>query len=101
MHIETLNTITAIRITEAPGLDPITLTFQDDGPGAGRLTVECYGQAWTAYWGGMGENNTVRLFVASSEPGYLKSKLMSGRETRQGEAYLLRVCEAIVSALKQ
>lgn len=64
--------------------------------------MECYGKAWSAFWGGMG-NQTVRQFVAECGPDYLANKLWRDGEkrTKAGEAYLLRIATAIRAALQE
>src|SRR5690606_8657631 len=48
-------TVDVLRIPAQPGLDPIVVYFEDYAPGRGRITVACYGDAWTAAWGAMGD----------------------------------------------
>lgn len=102
MNIETVTITEALRITDAPGLDPITVIFQDTAPEQGRIWVECYGNAWASWWGSMGARS-VREFVASIDPGYLAKNLVWGRmqrTTKKDDAYLGRIATAIINALK-
>ena len=71
MKIET-GTVTILRISEVPRLDPIRVTLDDIGPSRGRINIECYGKAWASYWGGMG-GRTIAQFVASCDNSYLIS----------------------------
>lgn len=71
MKIET-GTVTILRISEVPRLDPIRVTLDDIGPSQGRINIECYGKAWASYWGGMG-GRTIAQFVASCDNSYLIS----------------------------
>ncbi len=48
-------TCEAIEITDAPGLDPIQVCWRNLKLGSGYCTIICYGQAWTIYFGGMGD----------------------------------------------
>lgn len=54
MRVDNSAKTEAFTIFDAPKLDPVTVVLQDLGPGCGRLMVECWGSAWSAYWGGMG-----------------------------------------------
>ena len=73
MKIET-ETVTILRISEVPRLDPIRVTLDDIGPSKGRINIECYGKAWASYWGGMG-GRTIAQFVASCDNSYLIANL--------------------------
>lgn len=87
-------------ISGAPALDPVTVVFRDESPGRGGLIVECYGRAWSAFWGGMGDK-PVKHFVASCGPDYIANKLWrdGDKRTKAAEAYLMRVASAIIEAL--
>lgn len=101
MNVETLTPAHVIQITDHPGLDPITLIIQDFRPGVGRVVVECYGEAWAAFWGGMPGGKSVLEFLASMDPGYLHSKLSRPNQTRKVDAYLIRIVDAICIAVRQ
>lgn len=62
-------------ITGAKALDPIRVQLENMEPGKGRITIECYGQAWSAYWGGMGKGRTIDQFFCSCDNGYLAGNL--------------------------
>lgn len=68
--------ITKINITEVEGLDPIGVVLEDLGPRQGKIAIDCYGQSWTAYWGGMGPNSIAEFFCSCDEH-YLAKKLSS------------------------
>lgn len=55
-------------------LDPVTVYLNDIGPRQGKITIECYGQSWSAYWGGMGDR-TIAEFFCSCDAHYLAGKL--------------------------
>ena len=93
MRIEK-QTASIFTIHEAPALDPITVILQDLGPKQGRLIVECYGEIWTAFWGGMGER-TLRQFLVSFSPSYICGKMERPKTTKAQVAYLMRVIEAV------
>lgn len=91
----------ALVIEGAPALDPITVVFHDTGPSSGGIIVQCYGKAWSAYWGGMG-GKPVRDFIISCDADYLASKLWPRDQklTLAGEAYLTRIATAIIASLR-
>lgn len=102
MKIERTTTET-LTITGAPALDPITVFLQDFEPGRGRITVECYGKAWSAFFGAMGNGKSIREFVVAVPPEYLADKLwdIDKKPTKKAEDYLLRIVTAVVAAVKE
>lgn len=70
----TKSTVLQIEITDVQGLDPIRVILSDIGPGQGRINIECYGQSWANYWGGMG-NETIAEFFTTCDENYLAGKL--------------------------
>lgn len=60
---------TKIRLTELERLDPITVYLEDFEHGKGKITVECYGKSWSAYWGAMGD--TIAGFFAKAPKEYI------------------------------
>jgi len=96
MKIEKLKTDTMI-INEAENLDPITVFFIPNGEGAGRIIIQCYGQAWTAYWGNTG--CTLKQFISEANYDYIAEKL-DHPSTDEGWYYLCRIVKAIQEALK-
>ena len=90
-----------LRIPRAASLDPIIVYFEDSAPGKGRITIACYGDAWTGAWGAMG-NRTVRQFVAGCDPGYLSGSLLELRKASEHfRKYTERVSAAVIDALAQ
>lgn len=73
MKVESTETRTVV-ISGAKNLDPITVFLQDFCPGHGRITIQCYDQVWTAYWGGMGDR-TIKEFFCSCNEHYLSKNL--------------------------
>ena len=55
-------------------LDPITLFIEDLGDNRGKLTVECYGEAWSAFWNSMGCSQ-VLVFLKGCNVDYIANKL--------------------------
>lgn len=71
----TTSTVTKLRISDVPDMDLINAYLEDFHPGAGRIVIECYGKAWSAYWSHMGEWKTIRSFFVGCNPPYLMGKL--------------------------
>jgi hypothetical protein len=61
-----VSTVERVRISKLKNLDPITVFMEDLEPRKGKITIECYGQSWSAYWGGMGENKIKEFFTSCS-----------------------------------
>ncbi|MCK5607797.1 hypothetical protein KAR91_38295 [Candidatus Pacearchaeota archaeon] len=66
-----------IKIEEVERLDPITVILEDLEPGKGKIIIECYGESWSSYWGGMGDR-TISEFFCSCDNDYLAKNLDSG-----------------------
>lgn len=92
------------KITDAKALDPIHVFWLDVAPGAGYVTIICYGLAWTAYFGAM-DGRTIREFFADCDTGYLLSALgirpMHLKNNKRNEAYLGRIIDAVKEAVKK
>lgn len=102
MRAETVN-IECFRFYGVPGIvDPVTVILEDMAPGAGRVIVECYGSAWSGYWGAMG-NMRVREFFCDCGPDYLCSRMapQSGQGSRSTQKWRQQVIEAAQAGLKQ
>lgn len=93
--------VEALTIRDAERLDPVLVILQDFGGGAGRLVAECFGSAWSTYWGGMGPR-TLREFICSCEPDYIANRLFpeKQRRTKHEYAYVMRIVAAIQTALR-
>lgn len=100
MRIES-EQVKALAIYDAPKLDAVHVVMYDLGPGVGRLIVECYGEAWSGFWGAMGERS-IEQFVLSCTADYLAGRMWPAgqRRTNRGEAYLLRIIEAVQDGLR-
>ena len=66
--------VTKKLLTGLKALDPVTFIAEDLGNEGGKLTVDCFGQAWTAYWGAMG-CDSVAEFINDCDVHYLANKL--------------------------
>ena len=75
MRIESTQ-VTKLVLSELDRLDPVTVIAEDIGPRQGKITITCYGKAWTAYWGGMGDC-TIKKFFCSCDEHYIAKNLGS------------------------
>ena len=79
MQVE-LSTVQKLNLTELMGdphkLDPVSVILEDFEPGKGKIIIECYGQSWSAYWGGMGVKSIANFFCSCDEH-YIAKKLSS------------------------
>ena len=95
------NMVDVLRIPRHASLDPIIVYFEDSAPGRGRITIACYGDAWTGGWGAMG-NRTVRQFVYGVDPDYLAGSLLELRKASDHfRKYTERVAAAVIAAIVQ
>lgn len=69
MKIES-SKITKLKLTELKRLDPVSVFVEDIEPGKGKITIECYGKSWSAYWGGM-SGGTISSFFLYADSEYL------------------------------
>lgn len=89
-------------IDGVPGLDPIRVVFQNIAPGKGRVIIACFADAWSAYWGAMGEKYSVERFFVGQGADYLKDSLIEGRSERLGyyqQKHLMKVITEVQRAL--
>lgn len=88
-------------IFDADTLDPVTVFLQDFGGGSGRLVVECWCTAWSAYWGAMG-SASVREFVLEAHPEYIATRMLpqDRKRLKRDEAYLLRIVKVVQQAMR-
>lgn len=73
----TISSVTKLRIENVNHLDPITVVLEDIAQREGKIIIECYGKAWSAFWGGMG-NRTISKFFQSCGNQYLIGYLSPG-----------------------
>ncbi|MEW8120047.1 MAG: hypothetical protein AB2792_23040 [Candidatus Thiodiazotropha sp.] len=62
-------------LTELDRIDPVTVYVTNYQPGQGKVVIECYGEAWTAYWGAMGDN-TLQQFFVTCDNDYILNKML-------------------------
>lgn len=81
--------IKRLRITDVTGLDPITVYLEDFEPRKGKITIECYGESWSSYWGGMGDQ-TIQEFFMNGYEDYLAGNLsnVTPRTVDDKEAFI-------------
>ncbi|QDL32411.1 hypothetical protein [Serratia liquefaciens] len=65
--------VQSLEITEVERLDPIRVMAENYEPGRGRITITCYGKAWTSAWFAMG-GDTVQAFFQRVRNDYLINK---------------------------
>ena len=73
MKIKT-SQVTKLMLTELDALDPVTVIIEDFEKHRGKIIIECYGEAWAAFFGSMGCDSIVE-FVLSCDADYLAEKL--------------------------
>ncbi|EHH2973090.1 hypothetical protein J7Y79_004373 [Salmonella enterica] len=69
MTVEKINVLSFI-ITGAERLDPVRVMIENYEPGKGRITITCFGKAWTGAWFAMG-GDTVQEFIKRVSNEYL------------------------------
>ena len=58
--------VLSIEITEVERLDPIRVMAENYEPGQGRITITCYGKAWTSAWFAMNGDSVQQFFIRVS-----------------------------------
>lgn len=80
-------------------IDNVSVMVEDPHPGAGRITITCFGQAWTAYFNAIGRKSMSEFFCACDEE-YLIDALCFRPEDREHQpTYLNRIIAAVQKAL--
>ena len=88
-------------LTKVDRLDTIYVFWQNLGDGKGHVTITCFGSAWTAYFGGMG-NQTVQIFFARADIEYLVTKMGITphlKANKRDHAYLARIILAVKDSI--
>lgn len=100
MHVTNgVGVITRLYIENAQALDPVTVLMEDMKPGIGRITIICWGEVWTSFWGGMSGRSISQFFLAENSEYLAKNLRGSQKHTKAKAAYLLRIIEAVKSGL--
>lgn len=66
-----------ILITDVPNLDSIAVYLEDLGPECGKITITCFDDCWSHFWGAMGKGSNIRKFFLSCDEHYLARKFDS------------------------
>lgn len=96
--------LTIFDATMPPGkgvLDPITIILRDFG-GSGQIIVECYGAAWSHWFGAIG-NRSLRKFISEVDKHYLSGKLVCTTirsDKKRERDYVMHIADAIIDAMK-
>jgi hypothetical protein len=103
---EQIGTLEVTYVPQSPELDPITVFWQNFELGKGIVTLTCYGDAWTAWFGAMG-NRTIQQFVDSAGVDYLVNKLspnhvrLNQTQTKRQDQYLARIVKALKAEMSK
>lgn len=85
-------------------LDQTTVFIEEHGAGKSRITVRIWADAFTAWFGGHGEDCSLEQFVIDSHADYIANALIWGHRRYMSAndesfdnlfAYLIRIAEAI------
>ena len=100
LEVECFRIYDAMRRPGRGVIDPITVTLRDVG-GGGQITVECYGEAWSHWFGAIG-SKTLREFIAQTDPGYLAGKLVTStrKVLKREEDYVEDIANAVIQILQ-
>lgn len=74
----TKSTVEKLTIRDVKNLDPVAVMIEEFGEGQGKITITCFDDCWTYFWGAMGKQNTLATFFCSCDEHYLARKLKSG-----------------------
>jgi len=66
MKIES-SQVRKLKLYDIDRLDPVSIFLEDFTRGAGQITICCYGEAWTSYWGAMGDQSIAEFFCGCDE----------------------------------
>ena len=94
---------TKLVITGAPGLDPITVFLEDLAPCKGKITVNCWGKSWTAYWGGVWDGLNIGQFFCVLNTSYIIGYFDQAMRSRQfsGDALANKAQTALLKDRRQ
>lgn len=70
------STAIKLTITNNIALDNIAVYVENVTDGAGKLTITCFNQAWSYYWGSMGEGHNLYTFIPKCDNDYLVCKFL-------------------------
>lgn len=72
-----------LTITDVQGMDAIAVYLEDHAPGIGKITITCYGAAWSSFWAHMGEKYTISTFFRKASNCYLIGNLSPQLESTE------------------
>ncbi len=61
-------------LSNLKALDPVFFTLENFGSGQGKITIDCYGKAWSGYFGSMG-TDCIADFLSGCDEFYVAGKL--------------------------
>lgn len=116
MKIES-STVTKLLITDIERVDPVAVFLENFGYSTheledksqhisrqGKITIECYGESWSAYWGGMGDRFVAQFFT-DCNVNYLSGCLKRGTSLREtvfcGETLEAEVKKTIIECRRR
>ena len=76
-------TVQKLIITGVQSLDPIAVYLEDQGPECGKVTITCFNDSWSYFWGAMGKGNTIRSFLLKCDEHYLAGKFAPGLDAEE------------------
>src|SRR5687768_1894968 len=76
MNIEK-STVTKLLITGIEDLDPVHVFVDDTNANRGRVTITCFDESWSYFWGSIG-NKTIAQFFCACSNDYLARKFSTG-----------------------
>ncbi len=100
MNIEKNIPVECFKIIDAPGLDPIVVFLETIGESSGRITVVCFGRAWSAYFGAMGKGYTIRRFLSLTDADYVAGKMELQNDKKHDKVYLKRIIDVALRVIK-
>lgn len=71
------STVTKLLITGMPDLDPVHVFVDDMRASKGRITLTCFDDSWSYFWGSIG-NKTITEFFCACDEDYLARKFKTG-----------------------
>ena len=77
----TASKVTKLQISGAKSLDMVTVIVDDLGPEQGKIIIECYGKAWSAYLGSMGKGGLAKFFCSCDNDYIIRKMLQVTHET--------------------
>ena len=74
MRLEQSNVIKLL-ISDVEDLDVIAVYIEDLGPCRGKITITCFNDCWSYFWGAMGKGLDISTFFRMASDSYLAGKL--------------------------